>query len=320
MQRTLQFSVVIPTCNRPDDVRRCLDSFAHVVHDSWDVTIIDQSDDDHTRAVVDQFAASLPQLRYRRLHAKGTSRARNVGAEASTGEIIAFLDDDCTVPPEWLARVAAVWDRHPDAGIVFGSVRPSAGLAEWAEHGWTPAWCAANEMEVGATSNLRDLLRLPYLLGMGACMFVRRDVAVRVGPFDVHMGPGSRFLACEDGDWAYRAVRAGCSFVATPDVVVEHHGFRDYASGAARRLNRDYQFGTATWLMKLVRMGDPLALFWIADQLYRYGRFINLRRLLPGQGESGLSKIVMFVLGLASSFQLSVDRQRGLYVNRSINW
>jgi len=317
MPHSLSVSVVIPTYNRPNDLQRCLESFSYVAYDSWDIVVVDQSEDDRTHTMVGRFTASLPQLHYRRLRAKGTSRARNVGAEVATGEIIAFLDDDCTVPPDWLSRVAAVWLRHPHAAIVFGAVRPAGGLMEWAAEGWTPAWCAANEFETSAMCNL---LRMPRLLGMGACMFVRRDTISRIGSFDVHMGPGSRFLSCEDGDWAYRAVKAGCSFVATPDVAVEHHGFRAYANGSAARLSRSYQFGTGAWLMKLARMGDPLAVWWIADQLYRYARFIRLRGLLPGQGDSGFSKIVMFMLGLASSFQLVVDRRQGLYATRSIFW
>ena len=256
-------SVIIPTCNRPDDVRRCLQSLTQVMYPSWDILVVDQGGDASTAAVVNSYASALPQLHYRRVRVKGTSRARNTGIAATTGAIIAFLDDDCTAPEDWLTQAVAVFARHSRAALVFGALQPADGLTEWSALGWTPARVIKEEFEASVVNNVRHRLQLPRLIGNGACLFVRRDLATVSGGFDVHLGPGTHFPSSEDGDPPYRALMAGYSVVGSPSIVVEHHGLRDYASGAAARLLRSYSYGAGAWLMKLLRVGDPFAAIWI---------------------------------------------------------
>lgn len=281
--------------------------------------IVDQSDDDRSQKVVEVFEDSLP-LRYRRLNVQGTARARNVGIRETGGDIVVFLDHDCHPRPDWLTEAAAVFERHPNAGNVYGSVVPPKGMVEWDLHGWTPSRSRPVETEARIVGNLRhtwrDRLRLPRLIGMGACFFIRRDVVERVGYFDVHFGPGTRFESSEDGDYGYRTLAAGYSVVEAPSVVVEHFGFRDYASGAASRHIRAYQYSTGTWLMKILRMGDLFALAWIAMETWRYLSYFRPLALLSRRGPSGASHIVMFVRGLLDSFRLRIDRETGLYVDR----
>ncbi len=78
-------SVAIPTCNRSEDIQRYLDSLVKVVYPNWDILLVDQSDDERTRTVVEHFTESLPQLTYKRIDEKGTARARNIGIEATSG-------------------------------------------------------------------------------------------------------------------------------------------------------------------------------------------------------------------------------------------
>jgi GT2 family glycosyltransferase len=310
-------SVIIPTCNRPDDVRRCLQSLTRVMYPSWDILVVDQGDDARAQAVVESYALALPQLRYRRVRVKGTSRARNAGVAATVGAIIAFLDDDCTAPEDWLTQAAAVFARYPRAALVFGVLRPAGGLAEWSALGWTPARVIKQEFEVSVVDNLRHRLRLPRLIGNGACLFVRRDLATISGDFDVHLGPGTHFPSSEDGDPPYRALMAGYSVVGSPSIVVEHYGLRDYASGAAARLLRSYNYGAGAWMMKLLRSGDPFAAIWILDVLSRHIRQIRLKGFVPGNGPTNIPVLLAFLRGLIGSFRFSVDRRTRLYRVRS---
>jgi GT2 family glycosyltransferase len=314
MSSVPHISVIMPTCNRPRDVERALASLVHVQYPSWDVLVVDQSDDLHTREIVQRYAASLPQLIYRHLQSKNCSRARNVGIEASGGEILVFLDDDCTVRPDWLTQIVAVFDRHPQAAHGFAAVLPPEGVPSWSAEGWTPTYPAWQEIEVKVKGDIRAQLRLPYLLGMGACMFVRREVTKRVDRFDVHLGGGGRFPSHEDGDYSYRAFRAGFNFVHAPGVVVVHHGTRDYESGAASRLLRAYILGRGAWIMKAVRLRDPFAVLWLLDFLLR---FSDPRSFFAGRGPKDPVRLVEFVHGLLASFQLRVDRQSGLYLART---
>jgi GT2 family glycosyltransferase len=57
-------TVIIPTRNRPNDLRRCLASLAVVRYPHWDILVVDQSDDTLTQAVSADARGALPQLTY----------------------------------------------------------------------------------------------------------------------------------------------------------------------------------------------------------------------------------------------------------------
>jgi len=308
-------SVVIATYNRPDDVRMCLEHLARVTYPRWDVTLVDQSEDERTQAVAKTFAARLPTLRYRHAHLKGACRARNLGAAESAGEIIAFTDDDCAVPPDWLTQIAAFFARRPGAMLAFGCLTVPArhGDREWAPDGWTPSVVYNEEKEYTVVGGDRRGHPVTRTHGMGASMYLRRALLRHIGPLDVHFGPGARFLAAEESDYAHRAIAAGQGVFTTPELVVEHHGFRAYEGGAAARQYRTYAYGQGAYLMKMLRLGELTTLAWMRSDLWEYARHANLSNLLLRRGNTGLANIVMYTRGLCASFRLRVDRRRRLY-------
>lgn len=318
MSSTPHVSVIMPTHNRPQDVERALASIVHVNYPSWDMVVVDQSDGVQTREVVQRYARSLPHLSYRHVQRKNCSQARNLGIETTSGEILVFLDDDCTVRPDWLTQIVAVLDRHPHVAHGYAAVLPPEGLSEDRfSEGYWPSYPTMGEIEIQARGDLRANIRLPHLLGMGACMFARREVTERVR-FDVHLGGGGRFPSHEDGDYTYRAFRAGFSFVHAPTVVVDHYGMRDFQSGAASRLLRSYALGRGAFLMKAARLRDPFALIWLADFLWMNLRLITLRNFLPGRGPKHIGRFAELVHGLLASFELRVDQKTGEYLARTI--
>src|SRR4051812_48544742 len=93
-------SAVVPTRNRPEDVRRCLRSL--LATDVDEIVMVDQSTDDLTRRVLDEIGATADdRLVYVASDERGVSRARNTAVRACSGEVIAFTDDDCTVTTTW---------------------------------------------------------------------------------------------------------------------------------------------------------------------------------------------------------------------------
>lgn len=298
-------SVVIATHRRPDDVRRCLSSLAEVTYPHWDILIADQSDDARTQAVALGFARELPRLRFLKIAEAGTSRARNIGIERTTGEIIAFLDDDCTVGPDWLTRVAAAFARQTDAAIVFGTVRDALRAPGYV----TPSF------EFTAEQMLRGRSSFRHLRGMGASMYVRRTEQRHIGPFDIHLGPrpSARFPGGEDRDYAYRCLALGYGVVQTPSIVVQHFGARDRASGAVNRLFHGYTFSEGAQIMKAVRCGDPTAALLMGERLTYHLAHVYWRRLLRLRRPFNIMGSVAYLRGLRASFELAVDRHRALY-------
>src|SRR5262245_58692198 len=116
-------SVVIATRNRPADLERCLNSLSCVRYPTWDLLLLDQSDDMRSCEVADRFVLHLPALQYVRTESRGLSRARNIGLCETKGAVVAFLDDDCTVDPDWLNQIARAFAQHEEADLVFGALK-----------------------------------------------------------------------------------------------------------------------------------------------------------------------------------------------------
>jgi GT2 family glycosyltransferase len=285
-------------------VRQCLESLGQVRYPHWEIILVDQSDDDATRAVCEASLGTRSQLTYLRMREKGLSRARNLALEASNGDIVAFLDDDCTVEPDWLDTIWAVFRRHPKAALVYGTVHAVSA----ASGAYVPQYV------VKAERRLHGRLGAVQAEGMGASMYLRREAWQRVGPFDTWLGAGARFLSSEDWDYTYRVLAAGGSVVETPEVRVMHYGARDYKSGAASRLLRGNAFSHGALHMKLLRSGQFAVVALIVAEAWRDLLLIRPVNLLLRRGPSNVSRILMYARGLLASFQLSVDRARCLYV------
>lgn len=298
---TPHVSVVIPTCNRPDDIRRCLDCLTAVTYESWDILLIDQSDDDYTAVVVEQFKDTLPHLIYRHIEQKWTARARSLGLNTTTGDIIAYLDDDCTVLPDWLDQVASAFMRHPQAALVFGTVKSAPTI--------DPRFFFVPIYPITKEHVIRGALAFIRPDGMGASMYVRRTAAQRIGSFDACLGPGSRlYNGGEDNDYIYRCLANGYSVVRTPSIVLEHYGARSYASGAVSRLVLGNARSAAAVDMKLLRCGHLEALIIMASHSVYF--VLEAIRRHP----AAIQQLAIYMRTLVSSWRLKVDRTSGLFV------
>jgi GT2 family glycosyltransferase len=304
-QTAPHISVVIPTCDRPADLRRCLTHLMHVRYPSWDVLVVDQSTDTHSKNLVASYAKQLRVLMYRHMEGKGLSRSRNIGLHETNGEIVAFLDDDCTVDPDWLDQIAAAFMLHPEAELVYGALRSGV---QGATQAYVPTFEIPKEV---ALKGRGAFFRGP---GAGASMYLRRSLIKKVGIYDIHMGTGALFLSSEDWDYHYRTLCSGCAILMTPSIVVWHYGARDYQSGAASRLLRASCYSHGALDMKLLRARKFMATPLIVSRVWHHCRAIQLSNLVMGRRPTGIARILMYVRGLVWSFQLRVDRERCLYL------
>ncbi len=297
-------SVVIPTSDRPDDLDRCLSSVAAVRYPAWDVAIIDQSKGDASKRVVEAWRPRLPDVTFRHLDHPNASHARNLGASVSHGEIVAFVDDDCSVRPSWLDDVAAAFGRHPEAPMVFGSVR-AAG--DDSNEVFVPTYEFEVEQVITGPAAI-----VPFR-GMGAAMYIRRDVFDEVGGFDPLLGPGAKFRSSQDYDLTYRVLASGRPVLETPAVSVIHYGVRTYRGGAATRLVRNSYFGAGATHMKMLRCGSPGARKVASLRLWRC--VTNLRPLGFVYGRAtNLGALGAFIAGMVASFTVPIDRAHSRYI------
>ncbi len=91
-------SVIVCTRNGAATLPACLESLRHLHYPNYEVLLVDDGSTDR----VPDIAQDFPSIRYLRLEASGLSAARNAGAAAATGDILAYTDDDCRADPDWL--------------------------------------------------------------------------------------------------------------------------------------------------------------------------------------------------------------------------
>lgn len=95
------FSIVIPTFNRYEELKRSIGSVIAQSFVDWELIVVDDGSEDETETLLNQYAKKDPRIRYfyrKTERLKGVSTCRNIGIEKAKGEYVAYLDSD----DEWL--------------------------------------------------------------------------------------------------------------------------------------------------------------------------------------------------------------------------
>lgn len=216
----IDVSVVLPTYNRASSLRRAVNSLLaqRAPGRRFEVIVVDNNSDDDTKAEVGRALAerTTPAVRYLFEPAQGVSCARNAGIAAARAAIIAFVDDDVRVAPDWIATICRVFEEHPSVDCAGGRVLP-----DW--DGAPPAWLTRDHWAPVALLDFGDAPqpinaenRLCLLTANFAC---RRAVFDRVGRFRTELqrvrgGIGSM----EDYEWLLRFWNAGREALYVPEL------------------------------------------------------------------------------------------------------
>lgn len=294
---TVPISVVICTRDRPDQVRRCLENVRWLNPRPLEVIVVDQG------SAPIEIPPGIRSLKHLRTGERGLSRARNLGLAAAQGRVVAFLDDDCTVGPGWAGSVAAAFERHRDAGIVFGKVVGPSRV----EGMYVPVYSIVGERR------LTGRLASPRAHGIGAAMYLRAGLVDVVGSFDPELGAGSGLHSSEDWDYTFRALTRGVTVVETATITVQHHGARRYADGSASDLLRKNAFSHGAVHAKLVRCFDPMAIVLIASELVSMLKLLRPWNVLLKK-PTNIARPAMYAAGFAAGMRMPVDRGRKVFV------
>ncbi|MFW6083723.1 MAG: glycosyltransferase family 2 protein [Gemmatimonadota bacterium] len=220
----LVISVVICTHNRSDSLDRALHSLSRVsVPDgtAWEIVVVDNASSDATRDVVERHVHTDLPVAYEFEERTGLSHARNTGVARSSGEIVAFLDDDVSVRADWLEELDRAFHER-DASCVGGRALLRTDVPR---PGW---WRKEYDGKAGhfdrGDEELSSRSSEDGLVGIGANLAFRRDVFERHGLFRTELGrKGARLSTGEEVDLMNRVRRNGELALYWPDLVVYHH-------------------------------------------------------------------------------------------------
>ena len=130
MSGPVAWSVVVPSYRSEATIRACLQSVLRQdLAQPFEVIVVD-SGDDETAAIVER---EFPEVQLVQLPAQTEAPlARNIGVQRGRADLIAFIDSDCTAPPDWLSRLRAVLEQGYDG--VGGAIANGNGetLVSWA--------------------------------------------------------------------------------------------------------------------------------------------------------------------------------------------
>jgi mycofactocin system glycosyltransferase len=225
-------SIVIPVKDRAGELEKCLLSLARLKYpeDRLEVIVVDDGSSDGSPGVAREHGALLVTSGG---VGRGPAAARNCGSALASGEILAFIDSDCTASPEWLTELIGAFDDEQVSAV----------------GGWVDGLHSASPLDryeaVMSSLNLggrersgdagEDTFYLP------SCnLLVRRSAFASLGGFrpDLHVG--------EDVDLTWRMRDAGGRIVYLPRGRVWH----EHRSRLKAFMKRRFEYGTSEGMLQ----------------------------------------------------------------------
>jgi glycosyltransferase involved in cell wall biosynthesis len=230
-----RFSIVIPTLNRAEYLRACLDSIYRQDYTDYEIVVVDGGSSDGTSQVLQ--ACERPVRVITELR-KGPSIARNVGVEASRGHYVVFVDSDDFLSSSALSTYAAILDANPEAVMVLAAFRPFHDQRDLAGFGATTlpqSHRFATYLDAAAAGHVSGTHRT----------IIERELYLAAG------GLSDRLTVCEDQDFGLRVSDRGpCVVVIAPETI----GYRAHPGNISSNIG-DFGFG-ALALVRAERRGD----------------------------------------------------------------
>lgn len=113
----MKISIVLPARNEEDFIAKCLASLKDQTYrGDHEIIVVDNASTDKTASIARSFGVKVIKADQE----KNVFYARQVGAEASTGDIIVQADGDTLYPRRWLEKIAKKFEDNPDAVALSG--------------------------------------------------------------------------------------------------------------------------------------------------------------------------------------------------------
>ena len=203
----MRFSLVLATVGRVSELEHLLQSLDAQTYRNFELIVVDQNPDNRLVPILERYKRKVAIVH---LHSTpGLSRARNVGLQHVTGDVVAFPDDDCWYPKDLLERVKLFFEKRPQYDALTG--RPAGPDGKTA--------VGRFDLRPGEVTKYNIWRRSTSIT-----LFLRRSVISAVGEFDESLGAGSGtpWGAAEDIDYPLRALSYGFKIYYDPTLVVHH--------------------------------------------------------------------------------------------------
>jgi len=224
---SLTVSVVIPAYNAADSLPACLAALQQQTFPPREIIVVDDASTDQTAKLAAGYGVRVLQPAGRR----GPAAARNAGAQAAQGDLIAFTDADCAPDPEWLAELTGPFTDPEVIGAkgVYRT-RQTELVARFVQQEYESKY---QRMARRPTIDFIDTYSAAY----------RRAIFLENGGFDAAFPVPS----VEDQEFSFRLAAKGYKLIFIPSARVAHRHDRSLFEYLRRK------FGIGYWKAQLLR-------------------------------------------------------------------
>jgi glycosyltransferase involved in cell wall biosynthesis len=211
-------SVIVPTCNRLSMLKRTLSGLWDQTYprDDYEIIVVDDGSEDETPVYLEKLAQQ-GELRYLRQSNQGPAAARNAGARAAHGELLAFTDDDCLPDEDWLRSIAQMYRQNSCDAV----------------GGYIENYSDGNLLQDFYIFQGRNSINRNFLYSANASY--RSSIFWQIGGYNTEfLLPGG-----EDVDLGLRLTKVGYKIQFNPQAVVLHSG----PSSITGMLSQSYRRG-----------------------------------------------------------------------------
>jgi len=197
-------SIIIPALNEEKHIGLCLESITENIRDRtlYEVILVDNGSSDNTLKIAEKYKTKLTLKILIKTNCN-ISKLRNMGVRHSKGNILAFLDADCTISKEWLNSAIPYFNRQSCAAA--GSSHEIPPGYSWVAKTW--------DMVISKKRRVTETDNLP-----SGNMFVDKDKFNKVGGFDESLETN------EDFDLCFRFRKCGFKLFSDPEISAFHWG------------------------------------------------------------------------------------------------
>lgn len=208
-------SVVIPVYNDPIGLITTLESLLDQDYppDKYEILVIDNNSSDHTREVIEDFAARYPErvLLLVENNVQSSYAARNKGIRKARGELLAFLDSDMWADKNWFKVIAKTFKDKSVGYVGFNiKIHPSGKSLVGLYNSFTG-------FPIGT------YMAESHFAGAG-CIAVRKSVFKKIGPFD------HKFISGGDAEFGDRCWRKGVGQLFVGGYLLHHPARESFKS------------------------------------------------------------------------------------------
>jgi glycosyltransferase involved in cell wall biosynthesis len=287
-------SVIIPNHNGAKTIGLCLEAAFNSDYSDFEVVVVDDFSSDNSTAIIEKFPCRLIRLNEH----GGASKTRNTGAKNSRGEVLFFIDADCLLQSDTLAKAASAYEKE-GPGVIIG------GTYTWMPY--DKKFFSIFQSVYIHYSETKNLTNPDYIATHA--MLIAKDIFQNNSGFDECFMP-----ILEDVEFSHRLKKSGARLLMDKNILVQHI-FNFSLMKSMRNGIRKSKY----WSIYSIKNRDLLSDSGTASQEFKFNViscFINILLIFTGIILKSWAVALPVILLIGSNLYLNRHLIRAFYSTR----